>query len=136
MRGRADSLVEAVQILVCESCCRACLHFTNAFTKDDGDDEDGPVTMANMERKTRALDRQHEEDARLDVEEMQHAADVEEDDDDDMDEEFEGDFVLPSAEEREAERKSGGTDLAGVQRRIQICSRILSNFKKYAATGR
>lgn len=92
--------------------------------------------MANMERKAKALDQQLEEDAQLDLEEMQQAAEEDEDDEDDMDEEFEGGFELPSAEEREAERKSGGTDLAGVQRRIRMCARVLSSFKKRAAPGR
>lgn len=101
---------------------------------DTSDEEGGPVTMANMERKARALDLQNEEDARLDLEELQNAAMEEEDDDDDMDEDF--GFALPTVDEREAEQKSGGPDLASVQRRIQGCARVLSNFKKRAAPGR
>lgn len=93
-----------------------------------------------MERKARALDKRNEEEAALDMEELQDAAEVEEDDelDVDMDEELDGEggFELPSAEEREAERKSGGTDLASIQRRIQLCARILKNFKKHGAAGR
>ncbi|KII89210.1 hypothetical protein PLICRDRAFT_110140 [Plicaturopsis crispa FD-325 SS-3] len=49
----------------------------------------------------------------------------------------EGDiFVLPTTEEREAEKKAGGPDVNVVQRRMRECVRILGNFRRLAAKGR
>ena len=51
---------------------------------DGKEDDDGPVTMANMEARSRALDAQAAAEAELDVEEMQDAAYVSEDEDEDV----------------------------------------------------
>ena len=129
--------VVVVQHLVCVPALLFELSLTHREEVDSDDEDDDRITMANMERKAKALDRQLEEEAQLDIEEMQQAVEEEDDgDDDEMDEEFDGAFELPSAEEREAERKSGGSDLSAVQRRIQMCARVLSSFKKRAAPGR
>ncbi|KAH9842678.1 NOL1/NOP2/sun family RNA met [Rhodofomes roseus] len=117
-------------------------------SSDDEDDEDGPTTMANMEARSRALDAQAAREAELDIEEMQNAAQAGEDDDEfadadeEEDEEMGGEgedvegFHLPTAEEREDEKKSGGPDVHTVQRRMRECVRVLSNHKKRAAPGR
>jgi ribosomal RNA methyltransferase Nop2 len=112
---------------------------------DDSDDsegdEDGPTTMANMEARSRALDAKAALEADLDAEEMQNAAlgDEDEEDDVDMDGEIDEDgevFQLPTAEEREAEKKVGGPDVHVVQRRMRECVRVMGNFRKLAAKGR
>ena len=116
---------------------------------EDDEDEDGPVTMKNMEARSRALDARAAREAELDAEEMRLAElageqsddDLADADDVDMDEEGEGgedseDFVLPTAEEREEEKKRGGPDVHTVQRRMRECVRVLGNFKKLAAKGR
>lgn len=59
--------------------------------------------------------------------------------DEDMDETGEGDgdgFELPTAEEREEERKTGAQDLGFVQRRLRHCARVLSNFGRLGAKDR
>ncbi|KAI0748264.1 NOL1/NOP2/sun family RNA met [Daedaleopsis nitida] len=118
--------------------------------EDEYEDDDGPVTMKNMEARSRALDARAAREAELDAEEMQQAelAGEESDGDDlgdvddvDMDEEGEGDedsgaFVLPTAEEREEEQKRGGPDVHTVQKRMRECVRVLGSFKKLAAKGR
>ncbi|OCH95028.1 NOL1/NOP2/sun family putative RNA met [Obba rivulosa] len=112
------------------------------------EDDDGPITGANMEARSRALDVKSARDAELDLLEMQNAAlagdedgDFADADDVDMDEEGEGGddaegFSLPTAEEREEEKKNGGPDVHLVQRRMRECIRVLGNFKKFAAKGR
>ncbi|KAF5365599.1 hypothetical protein D9758_003237 [Tetrapyrgos nigripes] len=108
----------------------------------DSSDSDDPITMANMEARSRALDAQAAAEAELDVEEMQAAAfdeDAEEDFDmDDEDEEVEAgdEFHLPTAEEREEEKKNGGPDVHVVQRRMRHCVRVLGRFSKRAEKGR
>lgn len=102
-------------------------------------DEDGPTTMANMEARSRALDAQAGLEADLDAEEMQFAAQGEEEDDIDIEEGTDQDdeaFQLPNAEERAEEKKVGGPDVHVVQRRMRECVRILGNFKKLAAKER
>ncbi|KAK7467015.1 rRNA (cytosine-C5-)-methyltransferase nop2 [Stygiomarasmius scandens] len=109
---------------------------------DDSDsDSDGPITMANMEARSKALDAAAAAEAELDLEEMQAAAFDEDDEDfemDDDDEEVEaGDvFHLPSAEEREEEKKNGGPDVHAVQRRMRQIVRVLGKFSKRAEKGR
>ncbi|RPD66283.1 NOL1/NOP2/sun family putative RNA met [Lentinus tigrinus ALCF2SS1-7] len=116
---------------------------------EDEDDEDGPITMKNMEARSRALDARAAREAELNAEEMRLAElageesddDLADADDVDMDEEGEGGddsegFVLPTAEEREEEKKRGGPDVHTVQRRMRECVRILGNFKKLGAKGR
>lgn len=101
--------------------------------------------MANMEARSRALDAKAAREAELDAEEMQNAAQEGEDEDDfaDADEamvgeegEVDGEFHLPTAEEREEEKKTGGPDVHTVQRRMRECVRVLGNFTKLAAKGR
>ncbi|KAK0197210.1 NOL1/NOP2/sun family RNA met [Armillaria mellea] len=104
-------------------------------------DEDGPTTMANMEARSRALDAKAAAEAELDAEELQQAAFDEGDDDFDMDDDVdevdeEDKFRLPTAAEREEEKKSGGPDVHLVQRRMRECVRVLGRFKKLAEPGR
>ncbi|KAG7092350.1 rRNA (cytosine-C5-)-methyltransferase nop2 [Marasmius oreades] len=111
----------------------------------DEDSDDDPVTMANMETKSRALEARAAKEAQLDLDEIQAAAEMEDGDDFDMedveddDENGEADgetFNLPTAEEREAERNAGGPDVHVVQRRMRECTRVLQKFKKRAEKGR
>ncbi|KAI0318653.1 NOL1/NOP2/sun family-domain-containing protein [Amylostereum chailletii] len=107
---------------------------------EDEDEEDGPVNIANMEARSRALDVRAAQDAELDAEEMRLEDQVEDDDDefdgvDDMEEDEVADegaegFVLPTAEERDAERKSGGGEVHIMQRRMRECVKILGRWKK------
>ena len=114
---------------------------------DEDEEDDGPITMANMEARSKALDAQAAREAQLDMEELQRAAQAGDDDDladDDEDEDEEMDdegreaeaFHLPTAEEREEEKKAGGPDVHTVQRRMRECVRVLGNFKKRGAPGR
>jgi len=115
---------------------------SSSSNSEDSEDDNGPTTMANMEARSRALDAKAALEADLDVEEIQLAAlqgQDEDDDDVDMDGEIDDDgetFHLPTAEEREVERKSGGPDVHVVQRRMRECARALGNFRKLAAKGR
>lgn len=112
---------------------------------EDEDDEDGPVTMANMEARSRALDAKTIRDAELDAEEMRDA-EIDGEEDDDLasaDEEGAGEeqgdeepFQLPTADEREEEKKNGGPQVHIVQRRMRECVRVLNKFSKRAAEGR
>ncbi|PIL24126.1 hypothetical protein GSI_13878 [Ganoderma sinense ZZ0214-1] len=114
--------------------------------ESDDDNEDGRVTMKNIEARSRALDAKAAREAELDIEEMQQAALAGEESGDDfadadMDEEGEGgegseEFVLPTAEQREEEKTRGGPDVHTVQRRMRECVRVLGNFKRLAAKGR
>ena len=112
-------------------------------SEEDSDDE--RITAANFEAKARALDERALLDAELDAEELRQAAlahdsdDEMVDDDVDMDEAGEGDgdgLVLPTAEEREEERKTGAQDLNMVHRRMKHCARVLSNFKRLCSKDR
>lgn len=116
---------------------------------DEDEDEDGPITMKNMEARSRAMDAKAAREAELDAEEMRQAVlaaeesgdDLADADDVDMDEEGEGGedsegFTLPTAEEREEEKKTGGPDVHTVQRRMRECVRVLGNFRKLGAKGR
>lgn len=105
------------------------------------DSDEERITAANMEARARALDAQAELDAELDAEELRQLAeehdselDVEGADEGEGDDEDE--FVLPTAEERDSERKSGAQDLVAVQHRMRQCARVLSNFKRLGAKGR
>jgi ribosomal RNA methyltransferase Nop2 len=112
------------------------------YSDSEGDD-DGPTTMANMEARSRALDAKAALEADLDAEEMQFAAVGDQDDDDEEDVDMQGEidddgevFQLPTAEEREEEKKAGGPEVHVVQRRMRECVRVLGNFKNMAAKGR
>lgn len=103
-----------------------------------------------MEARSRALEEQAVRDAEIDAEELRKAAlaygsDLEDDEemvggrDEEMDEMGDGDgdgFALPTAEEREEERKTGASDLSAVHRRMKHCARVLSNFRKLGAKDR
>ncbi|KAF9246196.1 NOL1/NOP2/sun family RNA met [Melanogaster broomeanus] len=106
---------------------------------EDADEEDRHVTMANMEERSRALDAQAAREAELDVQEMQDAAPTDEDEEGDVemedgDEEGEP-FRLPTAEEREEEKK-GVSDVQVVKSRMRHCVRVLRNFKKLVEKDR
>ncbi len=118
---------------------------SDASSDEEDEDEEAPVTMANMEARSRALDAAAVREADLDAEEMRQAELVGEEEDDfadadmDADEEGEGDeeaFQLPTAEEREQEKKTGGPQVQVVQRRMRECVRILNNFRRLGAKGR
>lgn len=89
------------------------------------------MTGKNIESRSRALDKQAELDAELDEEEMQKndapAANGEEDIEI---------FDLPTAEQREEEKKQGGPNVQEVQRRLQECARVLGDFKRFGNKGR
>ncbi|PWN51644.1 NOL1/NOP2/sun family putative RNA met [Violaceomyces palustris] len=87
-------------------------------------------------------DEDQEEEDGFDGDEMIDDEEEEEDDDDDDDEDdeqeedgLEGDFFLPTLEEREKE-KVQGADLQVVQMRIQEVVNVLGNFKSLARDGR
>lgn len=107
---------------------------------EGSEDDDGPTTMANMEARSRALDAKAALEADLDAEEMQFAADEDEEEDDvDMEGEIDEDgeiFQLPTFQEREEEKKAGGPEVHIVQRRMRECVRVMGNFKRLAAKGR
>lgn len=106
-------------------------------SEEDSDEE--RITAANMEARTRALDEQAALDAEIDAEELRNAAAAIGDDDSEMDEAGDGDgdgLQLPTAEEREEEKKTGASDLGLVMRRLQHCARVLNNFKKLGAKDR
>lgn len=116
---------------------------SDASSDEDEDDEDGPVTMKNMEARSRAMDAKAAREAALDVEEMLNAEVASDDEDlEGMAEDEEGTggdeeaFQLPTAEEREEEKKTGGPQVHVVQRRMRECVRILGNFKRLGAKGR
>ncbi|QRW15255.1 25S rRNA (cytosine-C(5))-methyltransferase nop2 [Ceratobasidium sp. AG-Ba] len=90
----------------------------------DADSEDGRITAANMEARSRKLERRAARDAELERAEANHI------------EETEAFFKLPTAEEREQEKASGGPDVQEVQMRMAECVKVLNNFKKLAAEGR
>ena len=104
----------------------------------DSDEVDGPITAKNIEALSRAMDERATEEAALDAEELRAAdagkeaseLDIGEDEDDDVES-----FHLPTFEEREEEKNSGGPDVVVIQRRMRVCARRLGNFKKYAGRG-
>lgn len=112
--------------------------------EEDEDDEDGPITMANMEARSRALDAKAAREAELDAEEMRQAEVASDEEfaedameEDDAEEEADAEpFHLPTAEEREEEKKAGGPQVHVVQRRMRECVRVLNNFRKRGAKGR
>ena len=112
-------------------------------TSEDEDDE--PVTMANMAERSRKLEALAAEEAALAEEELKASAFAAEEYDEDVDmtgeEDENGDvnaaqFHLPTMEEREEEKAKGGPDVHRVQRRMRECVRVLSKFSKRAESGR
>ena len=77
-----------------------------------------------MEARSRKLDEQAQRDVELDLGINQE---VEGDDDDGL-----VAFELPTAEEREAEKKKGGIEPHEIHRRIQECARVLVDFNALA----
>ena len=111
----------------------------------DSDSDEERITAANFERKARELDKQAALDAELDAQELREAAlELDSDDEalleeDEADETGQGDgdgFELPTAEEREEERRSGAQDLQVVKHRMEHCARVLSKFSKLGAKNR
>jgi hypothetical protein len=119
---------------------------SNADT-DENEDEDAPITASNFAARSRALDARTAREAQLDAEELQMAAQVDADEFDgveDMDDDEEEvdvpgteDFILPTAEERAEEKRSGGPEVHVVQKRMRECVRILKRWKASGTkTGR
>ncbi|KAI6045393.1 NOL1/NOP2/sun family RNA met, partial [Pisolithus marmoratus] len=106
---------------------------------DDSTSEGERVTMANMEARSRAIDDEAAREAELDLEEVQDAAAEAGDEDIDMvgdDDEAKGEpFHLPTAAEREEEKK-GVADVHVIQKRMRYCVRVLGNFKRLAEKDR
>jgi len=106
---------------------------------DENEDEDVPITASNFAARSRALDTRAAREAQLDAEELQMAAQAEADEFDgveDMDDDEEEvdapeaeTVILPTAEERLEEKKSGGPDVHIVQKRMRECVRILKRWK-------
>ena len=105
---------------------------------DENEDEDTPITASNFAPRSRALDARAAREAQLDAEELQVAAQAEADEFDgveDMDDDEEEvdvpeaeAVVLPTAEERLEEKKSGGPDVHIVQKRMRECVKILKRW--------
>lgn len=93
-----------------------------------------------MEARSRKLDAKAKRDAELDLGINQNDAMDEDAVNEDDDEGGAGGdlatFDLPTADEREEEKARGGGELYEVQRRIQDCVRVLTDFKALAAKGR
>jgi 25S rRNA (cytosine2870-C5)-methyltransferase len=115
--------------------------------ENEDSDEDAPVTASNFAARSRALDAQAAREAQLDEEELQMAAQANADefagiedmdeDEEEVDEPGAEDFVLPTAEEREEEKKAGGPEVHVVQKRMRECVRILKRWKiSQVNTGR
>lgn len=103
---------------------------------DDEDQEEGSEQELGDEFDLRDDDEEADEgdEVELDDEDLEDGEDEEEDEDDE--DEVEGaEFMLPTLEEREAE-KMRGADLQLVHMRIQEIVTVLSNFKKLAVDGR
>ncbi|KAF8575794.1 NOL1/NOP2/sun family putative RNA met [Ramaria rubella] len=99
---------------------------------DDSDnDTEAAVTGKNFESRSRALDKQARLNAELDEEEMQQNAVPGADGEEDIEM-----FDLPTAEQREEERKKGGPDIQEVQRRMRECARVLGDFKRFRSKDR
>ena len=114
---------------------------------DENEDEDAPVTASNFAARSRALDARTAREAQLDAEELQMAAQVDadefdgveemDDDEEEVDAPGAEDTILPTAEERAEEKKSGGPEVHVVQKRMRDCVRILKRWKVSGAkTGR
>ncbi|CAE6520621.1 unnamed protein product [Rhizoctonia solani] len=90
----------------------------------DSDDSDGPITAKNIEARSRRLEQRAAEDAELERAEANYS------------EPTEAFFKLPTAEEREKEKITGGPDVQEVQMRMAECVKVLNDFKDLAAEGR
>ena len=99
-------------------------------------EEDGPITVSNMEARSRAMDQRADQEAALDAQELRAADAGEEFDDLAVEDEGDEPFKLPTAEERAQEKSSGAPDIVVVQQRMRECVRRLNNFKRFAGKGR
>ncbi|KAI0306527.1 NOL1/NOP2/sun family-domain-containing protein [Multifurca ochricompacta] len=107
----------------------------------DDEDEDAPITASNFEARSLALDAMAAREAQLDAQELQLVgqADVDEfegaEDMDNDEEEVDAPeavgAILPTAEEREDEKRVGGPEVHVVQKRMRECVRILKRWKVY-----
>jgi hypothetical protein len=115
--------------------------------EDEDADEDAPITPSNFAARSRALDARSAREVQLDLEELQLAAQVEadefddvdgmDDDDDEVDLPGAEGVILPTAEERAEEKRSGGPEVHVVQKRMRECVRILKMWKTSGTkTGR
>ncbi|KIL69659.1 hypothetical protein M378DRAFT_69225 [Amanita muscaria Koide BX008] len=105
----------------------------------DSDDEGGAINIQNMEARSRAMDERALQEAAIDAEELKAADAAEDGDDLDVNDDEDSDaepFHLPTSEEREQEKSSGGLDVVVIQRRMRQCVRHLNNFRKFAGKGR
>lgn len=110
---------------------------------DTSGKSDGPITLKNIEARSRALDARAVAEAELDLLEVQQNGEYDENEDVDMDgeEDENGDidvepFHLPTTKEREIEATQGGADVHTIQRRIREIGRVLGHFKKLGKEGR
>ncbi|KAG8764302.1 rRNA (cytosine-C5-)-methyltransferase nop2 [Ceratobasidium sp. 423] len=90
----------------------------------DSDGSDAPITAKNIEARSRRLEKRAAKDAELERAEANYA------------EPTEAFFKLPTAEEREKEKATGGPDVQEVQMRMAECVKVLNDFKDLAAEGR
>lgn len=111
--------------------------------ESDEDEDEDHITMANMEARSKALDAAAAAEAALDAEELQAAAnddgdefDMDVDSDDEEGEDDREPFHLPTPEERDQEKATGGPDLQVLQRRMRHCVRVLGKFRKRGEPGR
>ncbi|THH26948.1 hypothetical protein EUX98_g7250 [Antrodiella citrinella] len=113
----------------------------SSSNEDDEASDDEPITMANMEARSRALDAKAIRDAALDIEEMQAAEregaegdddfDGEEDEEGEAEEDEEG-FSLPSAAEREEEMAAGGPQFGAKGRpRSEYVAQLIADIANY-----
>ncbi|KAI0006077.1 NOL1/NOP2/sun family-domain-containing protein [Russula compacta] len=110
---------------------------------NEDEDEDAPITASNFAARSRTLDARAAREAQLDAEELQMAARAEadefegvefmDDDEDEMDAPEEEVIVLPTAEERAEEKRTGGPDVHIIQKRMRECVRLLKRWKVYGA---
>lgn len=113
-------------------------HSSDSDTGED-EDEDAPITASNFAARSRALDARTAREAQLDAEEFQMAAQADADEFDgveDMDDDEEevdapgaDSLILPTAEERAEEKRSGGPEVHVVQKRMRECVRVLKRWK-------
>lgn len=104
---------------------------------EEEDDEDAEQVLGDeFDLGDEDLEGEEGDEVELDSDDIdQGDSDADEDEDEDDDEAGGAEFMLPTLEEREAE-KSRGADLQLVHMRIQEIVTVLSNFKKLAVDGR
>lgn len=111
---------------------------------DTSEDDSEPLTMANMEARSRALDTKIAADIEEDVMELKKVAGEVEDGTSIADDAVASDGIedanqplhLPTVGEKEEEEKNGGPSIQVVKRRMQDCVRVLRNFRQLAEKNR